>query len=414
MGRRRRALGVIDQALSSLSNVGIAVVAARGLSPRGFGGFAVAMAIYAFAVGVARALATEPLLVRGGPATLGSGAEAAGAMTTLGLVAAGVCALGGVGLGGTAGRSLLALAPFLPMLLLQDAWRYVAFAADRPADALRVDVVWVGVQVGASGLLVLSGANDPALFVVAWGAAGTAAAVAGTVWARLWPSLRSGPRWIAAHRDLGGPFTAEFLVAGGAANAGLWVLGALSGLGAAGALRAGQTLFGPINIIYVGMLLTLVPQGARRLREDRPGVRPLMFRVSAAIAAVALLWTAALGILPMAAGRAILGDTWPQARPLLLPLGLAMTAGGLAVGPTAGLRSIGAARVALRARLFTLPAAILLPIAGAILADEVGFAVGFAVATWIAAGAWWVIFTRTLAGMVDAAGEVAGAAEHSV
>lgn len=396
---RDRALSVADQAIASLSNVVMVVIAARALSPGDFGGFAVAMAVYAFLVGVARGIVTEPLLVTGFDGTDGRGAEPAGAMTAVGVLGGVLCGLGGVVVGGTAGRSLLALAPFLPLLLLQDAWRYVAFAARRPVGALVVDAVWLVAQAGASVWLILGDAADPAVFMAAWAAAGSVAALAGMARAGVAPSLRRGPRWILGHRRLGGPFTAEFLVAGGVANADLWFLGAVAGLGAAGAFRAAYTLFGPINIVYLGILLTLVPEGARRAREAEAGagVRALMQRASLALAALAGAWTVALVALPSGVGRAVLGETWPRARTLLLPLGLALVGGGLATGATAGLRALGEARAALRSRLLAVPAAVILPVAGAVLADELGFTVGFALATWIGTGLWWVIFVRALA-----------------
>jgi O-antigen/teichoic acid export membrane protein len=395
--RRHRALGVVDQAIASLSNVAMVVIAARALSPGDFGGYAVAMAVYAFVAGVARGLVAEPLLVDGFGTSDSRGAEPAGAMTALGVLGGVLCGLGGAVVGGAAGRSLVALAPFLPLLLLQDAWRYVAFTARRPAGALVVDGVWLAVQAGASLWLILGDAGDPAVFVAAWGAAGSVAALTGMARAGIWPNVRRGHHWIRGHRRLGGPFTADFLVAGGASNADLWFLGAVGGLGAAGAFRAAYTLFGPINIVYVGILLTLVPEGARRVREDAAGVRSLMQRASLGLAALAGAWTVALVALPSGAGRAVLGETWPRARGLLLPLGLAMVAGGLAMGATAGLRALGQARATLRARLFALPVVVVLPITGAAVNDELGFTVGFAVATWIGTVLWWAIFLRALA-----------------
>jgi hypothetical protein len=396
MVRRNRVLGIADQGIASLSNVAMAVVAARALAPADFGGFALAMAVYAFVLGVARALATEPLLVTAASDLDGDRAGPAGAMAAFGVVGALACAAGGALVGGPAGACLLAIAPFLPLLLLQDGWRYVGFAAGRPAEALFVDVVWVLVQAAVTVYLVVGDATEPAAFVIGWAAAGAVAALAGAVRARTAPGLGAGWRWVRRNLVLGGPFMADFLVAGGAASVGLWLLGAISGLDAAGAIRAGQTLFGPINILYLGILVTLLPEGARRVRVDRPGVRALMGRASLAVAAVAGGWTLVLVALPSGAGRAVLGETWPQARSLLVPLGASMVAGGLAMGATAGLRAIGEARVALRARLLVLPAVLGLPIVGAAVADDVGFAYGLAGGMGVTAAVWWVIFARTL------------------
>ena len=53
----------------------------------------------------------------------------------LGAVAGVVSLVVGLALGGGVGRALVALGVVLPGLLVQDAWRYVFFAAGRPAAA---------------------------------------------------------------------------------------------------------------------------------------------------------------------------------------------------------------------------------------------------------------------------------------
>lgn len=126
-----------------------------------------------------------------------------------------------------------------------------------------------------------------------------------------------------------------------------------------------------------------------------------MARASLALAAVAGACTVALLALPSGAGRAVLGETWPQARSLLAPLGVAMVTGGLAMGGIAGLRAIGEAGVALRARLLALPTALGLPVLGADMGDEVGFAVGFAAATAVTAAVGWALFVRALGSAGD-------------
>ena len=61
---RRASWGVADQALSSLTNFGLAVVLARGLSPEGFGAASVTFAVYVLALNGSRSLTSEPLTVR--------------------------------------------------------------------------------------------------------------------------------------------------------------------------------------------------------------------------------------------------------------------------------------------------------------------------------------------------------------
>lgn len=397
--RSRRVLGVADQALSSASNVAITVVAARALDPESFGSFAVAFATYLVATGLARALVTEPLLLQEREEAQARGRAACGGMALVG-AAAGIACVGAGGVfGGRTGAALAVLGAALPVLLLQDAYRYAAFAARRPARALASDATWVaGVIVAAAGLAAVDD-PQPALFMAAWAGAGAMATVVGALGAG-YPPGGGGARWIRQQSGLGGPFTIEFLAGSGGIHAGLWLLGVVSGLPAAGALRVALTVFGPINVIYVGLYVVLVPEGADLGRS--PELRRLMARVSWGLVGVAAAWTVLTLAIPQGAGEELFGETWSSARPVLLPVGAAMGAGGLMAGAIAGLRALGEARASLRVRLWTLPAVVLLPLAGALAADEVGFATGFAAASWLAGGVWWRMLSSALARDVPA------------
>lgn len=395
MTKRTLLVGLVDQATGSVSNVAVTVVAAQALGQKAFGGFALAFAVYLFVLGGARALATEPLLLAGRRAA-GGVAGAAGAMLGLGLVAGCCCAVVGLLCGGDAGPALLALSPFLPLLLVQDGWRYSGFADEEPGRALAVDVVWVLALV--VGIPILFGVGNPsaAALIVVWGSAGGVGALVGGMRTQTLPSVTVGVRWLRSNAGLGGPFLGEFLAAGGASNVGLWVLGLISGLSAVGAVRVGQTVFGPINVLYLGMQLVLVPAAVRHVNVDVGLARRTMVRASAVLMGVTALWTAAVVLAAPYAGRTLFGDTWRGAQPLLVPLGLALCAAALAVGAAAGLRALGAARASLRTRLTTTPLTVVLPLLGAVLRDELGFGVGLAISGWLTAIVWWSVFLRLL------------------
>jgi len=391
-----RVLGVADQALSSVTNVAITVFAASALEPTAFGGFALAFAFYLALVGMARSLATEPLLIRPGASDGEALRAAVGAMAALGLAAAAVCGCVGLISGGTVGRPLLAGAAFLPLLFVQDGWRYGAFASGRPPRALVVDVVWLGVQIPGVALLLVSDSREPAAFMAVWAASGAVSAVVGAVQSGLLPSITRGVRWLRANSDLGGPFLAEFLAAGAAVYAGLWLLGLVSGLAAVGAVRVAQTIFGPINVLYAGIYLTLVPEGARQAKGDRAQVNRSMQRISAVLLATSAVATVAALAIPGGVGEGLFGDTWDLARPVLLPMGLTLCGSAVMAGALAGLRSLAAARLTLRTRVATIPLTLVGPVLGALVADEVGFTAGLALGTWAAAALWWSAFKAGL------------------
>src|SRR3954467_2589038 len=63
-GRRQIAWGLLDQGLSSATNFGGSVLAARVLSTEDFGAFAVVFSLYLVALGLSRSWTSEPLIVR--------------------------------------------------------------------------------------------------------------------------------------------------------------------------------------------------------------------------------------------------------------------------------------------------------------------------------------------------------------
>lgn len=395
-GASRGSLGVVDQVLSSGSNLGITVVAARALDRTSFGGFALALVVYMFALGGSRSLVTEPLLVRARTATAEDVSGALGATVCFGVTAGLLCALAGGVAGGAVGHGLVPLGVLLPLILLQDGLRYVAFSLERPSGALLVDGVWVVAEVVAVAVLIVAGSRDAGAFVLVWGLAAAIAAVIGCASTRTVPGFATAGPWVRRNVDLGVPFLLEFLASGGAAYAVLWVLGALTDIAAVGAVRLASTVFGPINVFYAGIYLIVVPAGARYAVTDRRQLRHVMAWVSAVSCGLTAACTVVAISLPGGVGNLLFGASWTNARRLLLPLGIGTCAGGVAAGATAGLRSLAAARRGLRTRVATLPLAIILPLAGSLAGDAMGYSIGWAAASWVAAMMWWRAFGRAL------------------
>jgi O-antigen/teichoic acid export membrane protein len=394
-----------DQGVSSLSNVVVAIFVARSLPDAGFGAFAAATIAYMVTTGTARSLIGEPLLSRY------SHAEAdvrrrlvpdmLGATLVVSAAAAVVVALLAAVVGGASGSALLAMALVLPLMIVQDCWRY-AFIVDRPGAALGVDLVWL-LGVALAMPLAPAGA-DAAWFVWVWGLAAGAGALVGWAAAGVNVGVPHPWRWLADNRAMGSRFFGEFLTGQAVGQFVLACVGALSGLGVLGAVRAAQVFYGPLNTVHAGIYLAVVPEGAQA--RDRPAVlRRLMLGASGVLAGVALGWMCVGLVLPDRWGAELFGATWTDAQELMLPMGLAMMAGSLATGGFAGVRSLGAARESLRARLQTVAPQLGLPLAGAALAAGPGYAAGFGAGHAVAAVIWWLAFRRALAGRaVDAPG----------
>lgn len=386
----------LDQAVSSCTNFGITVVAARELSRTGFGVFGLAFAASILVMGLVRALVTEPLLSRpelaGGDRRRPSWAAATGASLSLGCVAGAGALIAGLLVADQLGAALLALALVLPCVCVQDAWRYCFMSQGRPKSALVNDGFWLLAQMVVLVVLAAGGRWSPASVLLAWGGAGAAAAVLGFVQARVVPHAVAGWSWVRNQRDLGGRYCLEFVASTGVTQVAFLGLGAVATLADVGAVRGAMTYYGPLGVLFSSILLAVVP-GATVMRADQAALRRLMTVVSAGVFAAALAWMALALALPGSVGREVFGDSWESTRAVLLPMGLTFVANGVAAGPYVGLRSLAAAREGLHVRLLSLPLVIGGSLAGAAMDGAVGFGYGLAAATAVTTVVYWRQFT---------------------
>lgn len=386
---RRRALVMADQGAASLSNVLVGVLVARALPAEGFGAFGLAWVAYLVAIGVGRAFVGEPLLSRYShereeqrmqrlPDVLGSAVTVSVVLSATGAVIA-------LGLDGEPSSAMLAMCLVLPIVLLEDAWRF-AFVIERPLSALVMDVTWLLTVVVA---LVSAPADaGAAWFVLAWGASAIPAVALAAVIDRV-PLFPMHPfRWLRDERETGSRFFWEFLSAQACGHFSLIALGGVAGMTALAGVRAVQILYGPLNTVHAGIYLAVVPDGART-RDDPRRLRRLSVVASGVISAVALTWLTFCLLLSDGAGETLFGQSWWEGNDLILPMGLAMIAGSVVTGGFAGVRSLGDPRASLRARLQSLPGQLVLPLLGGAMAGAVGFTLGLLGAQVVSSVVWW-------------------------
>ena len=393
---RRAAWSVGDQAISSLMGLGLSVAVAHAVSAHAFGAFAIAIAAYYLALGWSRALASDVFVVRFTDKESNSAASihaargsAAGTVVALGVVLGLLfCATSGLVDGET--RSVfVALGVALPALLLQDFMRYSFFAAGRGYLAFTTDAIWASLSVVAVGSSLAIGLDDPALFIVEWGAGAGVAALLGLAFARFAPKPRNTVRWLRAHRDLAFRFFAEITIMNATSSLSIVLVGTIAGLQAAGAIRAAIVLMGPLSVILMASALFGVAEGVNASRRSLRALRVLALQISSAFAVVALLWTAAVSLIPAHVGRQILGDSWGGARQVLIAVGFYMVALGAMSGAFIGMRSLAAARQSLHARMLIAPLVLLGAGVGAATDGATGAALGMAIANWMAVAIAW-------------------------
>ncbi|MFJ4645540.1 hypothetical protein ACIP6Q_18640 [Streptomyces bobili] len=397
-GSARRALvgrlswGLADQAASSMTNFAVGIYVARSLGVTAFGVFSLAWVTYGVVLSVSRGLATDPLVVRfsGVPDASWRGAVARSSGTALGVgVAIGVaCLVAGLAVGGRVGPAFACLGVMLPGLLLQDAWRYSFFAAGTGRKAFVNDLVWGVALVPA--LVVAARQGSVAAFVLAWGASATVAAGYGCLQCGIRPRMSGARGWLREQRDLSYRYLVENVGVSGASQVRAYGLGAIVGVGAVGAIRGAELLLGPFLAVLMGLSLVTVAEAARVLRRAPHRLARFCLVLGAGQAVAALLWGAALLLVPGRLGELVLGDVWDSASALIVPAALGVAGAGLGTGAAAGLRALGAARRSLRSQLFASACYVGGGLGGAAVAGTAGSAWGVAAATVCSSAVWWL------------------------
>jgi O-antigen/teichoic acid export membrane protein len=405
---RRLGWGVTDQAVSSLSNVLVSLVVAHALPPSSFGAFSLAFVTYALVLNASRGLSTDPLLVRfSGAADAGWRQAVAGATATATAVGIG-CGLMGVALGlllpGQLGAAFLALGAGLPLLMLEDSWRFAFFAVGRGLHALVLDLVWTVLAIGGLAALVLTHTEGVTSCLLVFGGSSAVSAGLGVVLSGVRPRPGLIGPWVRGHQRLGGRYLIENLAVGGSRQLRTTAVGAVAGLGAVGVVRAAEILMGPFLVVLMGIAQVAVPE-ASRVMTDAPGrLRHFCLLIGGSQAVVALAWgLGMLVVLPYGVGQLLLGDLWHAVHPLILPITLGVVLGCLSSGATSGLRALGASPRSLRAQLTASGLYVVGGTVGALLGGAEGSAWGWTAGTLIGVAVWWHELGRACAEHVPAA-----------
>jgi hypothetical protein len=399
IGQTLRLLGnIVDQGLSSLTNLMVSLFSAHLLRVETFGVVGLAMATYFICVGIGRATVGDPLLLSPmDPAAAPRSAvdPAFSAAFCLGLLftAASLVALLVAGASSLV-CALLVLGAGLPFLLLQDIARYIAFWSGRPWEAAANDLLWLLGSLASLSMLRVRGDASPASVMACWVVSG---AVAGLVFAvrRRWrPSVRAAWSWVRENRQLILPLLGDYGLIALLQQGVLYVVTAIAGLRATAAFRGAQVALGPVNVLTAGVSVFLV-QLARRTYDASPGRFPrVMFRRSTVMAGAVLGLCIGVYLMPDALGHLLLDDVWYAARPLVLPMGFVLATTAINFGATTGLRVIGEAARGFRVRVVAAPVMLAAVAAACYTGGVVAAVVAQVVAGSLATCVWWWVFVR--------------------
>jgi O-antigen/teichoic acid export membrane protein len=394
---KRFGWGVADQGLSSLTNFTLTVLVARSVGTTEFGYFAIVLTIYLTGLGLSRAALTSPLSIRFSTRPKQEWHDAVRSATGSVLILAALMGIACVGaasfLEGPLRGALVTLGICFPALLLQDSWRFAFFANGQKVHAFVNDLVWAVALLVLVIAVSMSTFEGVAWFIAAWGGSAAIAGLFGAYQARLIPKPTAALSWWKSHRDLSDWFVYEFLTVRGSVQVATFAIAGILGVQAVGALRAGSVLFGATNIFVMGFGLVAIPEGVKLLGTSVAEFRRSMLSLSGIVAAIALAWGGVLMMLPDSIGTELLGESWPAASQLFLPIALGIAFGSAWVGFTSGLRALAAAKTIFRARLIVTVLVLTGVFAGALIGQNAqGVAWGDAISEALALLIWWWVF----------------------
>ncbi len=196
-------------------------------------------------------------------------------------------------------------------------------------------------------------------------------------------------------------FGTEFVLVVGTSALGTYLLGAIAGLTAVAGFRGAFLLFAPFDSLLAGARLFTLPALAAA-RGDAARLRRVARGLALLSAVPGAAWGLTIVALPDAAGRAVLGATWPAAQQLVPAVALVFLGRTLSLPAADGFRAVGRGRSLVVIRAATGVAALVAVTVGALLDAARGAGYGLAATSVAATALWWWRFSR-LTGTLDPA-----------
>lgn len=294
-GKSRLAVGVLDQAVSSVGNFLPALTAARWFEPQQAGTVVLGMSAAFVAVGLQRAIVGEPMLSRSASPKQSKNNDIVLHGIATAFVLGILAALIGVAVWATGlsiAEGIIWIAPWIPAILVQDAARFAFFGQGRPEGTLILDLSWLLSQAALTVWIFSSGNESPALLVAAWGCGAFVSASLYLIFSRM-NLLQGRPLvWIRSVGHLSGWFTAQAIFAQVQYQLVLFIIAALLSKAAAGGFRVVQLIaLQPVQTLLLAAIVVLTPKVAQLASErNLPRIHQTTMRNLAVIATAWSPW----------------------------------------------------------------------------------------------------------------------------
>ena len=341
-GGRRAALTLLDQGLASLSNFSVGVVVARVAGAAGLGGFALAYAGWQLMAAMHRALVIDPMAIEGdaGNANATEGIRRGlAADILLGITGAVDLAALGVLLiavgQNTFGTAVVAMAPWLPILTVQDYWRWMGFLGGRPGRALTNDIVFNCAQGAAIALIIATHVHSVTAVIASWGIGGVVGALFGLRQYRVFPSLGGGLALLRARWSFSKWIAANQLVGSGHTQLSVVIAGAILGPVGLGGFKAAQALVvGPAGVLIQAGGSIGLPEASRAYAERQwPGlIRVARWVTSSGVTGI-VLTVAIIAIWGKTLLSLLYGPTFAHFHVAAFLIGIGFVLSGFTLGP---------------------------------------------------------------------------------
>jgi O-antigen/teichoic acid export membrane protein len=406
---RSAVLTFVDQGFASVSNFVVGLAVARVAGVAGLGAFSLAYTCWILVTNVHRGLITDPMAIygdaRGDDSTrnvqrgfaaeiiLGVGASLAIALVGVVLLLAGWRAFG---------DGLLALAPWVTFLNIQDYWRWIGFMQRHPEKSLLNDTVFdIGQAVGFA-LVILTHSHTVFSVVSAWGLGAAVGALYGLRQFGVMPRLHGGWALLRGRWHTSKWLASSSLTGWGATSLYLIVVGAVLGPTGLGGLKAAQALaWGALAIVMQAGSSIGLPEASRAFAaRGWKGAQKVSRWVAGSTFAIATVSTAVMIVAGKPLLRLLYGDAFGRYHPATVTAAVGFMVSALVLAPSLTLKTVGRARSLFHVQFIALGVSVI-----AAVALSLAFGVTGAAATpFVSAGASLVaamVFVRTARRTID-------------
>ena len=371
----------------------VGVVAARALGVTEFGAFSIAFLLFTVAWGGYRALLVEPaiILFRSTPEKQVLDLQIPLLLMTLCLTAP-IFLVGWIGSSMFQGQLATALKAFsliLPLIISLDILRGTYHAARSPISAERVSGLWLLLVLLSYAFIDLTDNNGLYMLVLPFGLLAGLIVLLSVRWfdQNIFVLRRKTP--IRAILSTGWPLFLEFLVVGISVHLLGLLLGVFYGLEQAGAFRGALIIVGPM-ITMMGSARIAVLSDATKYRAscgDGSWVNYLLKVTSVGFAMCALFGITLVWI-SYSYGQHILGDTWENAKSVVLPTTLLVFCSVIHITTGAVLRARELGHISLMVRVKQLPIVLIFSLIGMFISAASGAAWGLFFGTLVSIPFW--------------------------